>query len=48
MSWDRFPHCDRGAVVRVIIQESTRRVSKQKGKPGEREELFAGTRARPD
>lgn len=30
-------------MVRVIIGEAA---SKQKGKPGEREELFAGTRER--
>ena len=32
-----------GAMVRVIIHAPARRVSKQKGKPGEREELFVGT-----
>lgn len=38
-----------GAMVRVIIHESARRVRKQKGKPGEREEAVCGdTRARPD
>lgn len=31
------------AMVRVIIHKAARRVSKQKGKPGECEELFART-----
>lgn len=39
-----------GAVVRIIIHEAARRVSKQKGKPSERKALFCGDemQARPD